>query len=188
MTAAFELRTCALALCLVMVVRAQPVPDTTRCADSPPTWNDTCSLSVHGVVVRWAVGDSGKVLKSVCGDTSTEYTIGKGQFDLTGVSFADAKHGWIVGSKRDEPRRGSGVIFAAKRGGNEATEWVWSCPVVRPDVNVPFVEVRAMDVRHVWVTCGDGYMLYTNDGGVNWAVTAKHPWPVESGATGSDHE
>jgi photosystem II stability/assembly factor-like uncharacterized protein len=138
--------------------------------------------------VRWAVGISGKVLQIVNDSVQLEYTLGKGQYDLCGVSFADASHGWIVGNKRDEPDKGRGVVFSTRRGGNTATDWIWSCPVVRPDVNVPFVKVEALDIRHVWVTCGDGYMLYTNDGGANWAVTARHPEPAELGDGGSNHE
>jgi photosystem II stability/assembly factor-like uncharacterized protein len=182
-----KLLLCALALTLAVVVRAQPVPDVIRPTASQSAWNGACSLSVHGAVVRWAVGDSGRVLKMVNGDTSAGYVVGKGLYDLCGVSFADESHGWIVGNKRDEPGQGSGVIFSTKRSGNEATDWVWSCPVIRPDVNLPFLKVQAMDVRHVWVTCGGGYMLYSNDAGARWAVTAKRPRPVEPGTGGSDH-
>jgi len=151
-------------------------------------WNDTCSLSARGAVVRWAVGDSGQVLKMVNGDTAAIYVVGRGQYDLSGISFADENHGWVLGNKRDEPNRGRGVVLSTRRGGNEAKDWVWSCPVIRPDVNVPFLKVQAMDIRHVWVTCGSGYMLYTNDGGANWAVTAKHPRLAEPGTSGSGHE
>lgn len=171
-----------------MVVHAQPVSGASQGAGSLPTWSETCSLSVRGAVVRWAVGDSGIVLKMMNNDTTARYVVGKGLYDLCGVSFADPDHGWIVGSKRDEPNQRSGVVFSTKRGGSEATDWIWSCPVIRPDVNVPFVKVEALGMRHVWVTCGDGYMLYTNDGGARWVVTAKHPRLVESGATASDYE
>lgn len=188
MTAAFGLRTCALALCLVMVVRAQPVPDTTRRAESPPTWNDVCSLTVGDPDVKWAVGDSGKVLKMVNGDTAVRYVIGRGQFDLCGVSFADPKHGWIVGNKREDPERGRGIVFRTTNAGGSAREWVASCPVIRPGLLAPFLKVQAMDIRHVWVTCGDGYMFYSNDGGARWAVTAKRTGSGESGTIGSDHE
>jgi photosystem II stability/assembly factor-like uncharacterized protein len=148
-------------------------------------WNDVCSLAVGSSHIRWAVGDSGQVLKMVNGETFVEYVLGKGQFDLLSVSFADADHGWIVGFKRDEPNRGRGVIFSTRRGGDHATDWIWSCPVVRPDVNVPFLKVQAMDIRHVWVTCRDGHLLWTKDGGARWAVTAKHDRP---NAERSDHE
>lgn len=156
------------------VGQAQPTPDTISLPDSlGSTWNDVCCLAVGNNDVRWAVGDSGRVLKMVDGDTTAGYVVGKGQYDLCGVSFADANHGWAIGNKRDEPNRGSGVIFSTRRGGSEAREWVWSCPVIRPDVNVPFLKVQALDFRHVWLTCGDGYMFYTNDGGANWAATTR---------------
>ena len=164
---------CAVVLSLAAIAFSQTVPVKTPSRDSPSALNAACSLSVRGAVVRWAVGDSGKVLKIVDGDTAAAYVVGRGQFDLCGVSFASANHGWIVGNKRDEPSKGSGIILSTRRGGNEAKDWVWSCPVVRPDVNVPFVDVQALSTRHVWVTCGGGHMLYTNDGGARWAVTAK---------------
>ncbi len=182
---------CAAALGLVAGVGH--VQSTTLVTTSPrdslrPSWNGVCSLAVGGSDVQWAVGDSGKVLKMVNGDSSVGYVIGRGQFDLCSISFADADHGWIVGFKREEPNRGSGVVFSTKRGGSKATDWVWSCPAVRPDVNVPFVKVQALSNRHVWVTCGDRYMLYTNDGGARWAVTARRLGAGESGTAGSDHE
>ncbi len=173
----------------VSVGLGRPIAGPTSQPESPvPTWYDVCCVMESGDTVRWAVGDSGKVLKMANGDTAAVYVVGRGQYDLSGVSFADADHGWIVGSRRDEPSRGSGVILSTKRGGNKASDWVWSCPVVRPDINVPFLKVQAMDIRHVWVTCGDGYMFYTNDGGARWAVTARHPRATEPGTGGGDHE
>jgi len=150
-------------------------------------WNDTCSLVAGSSHIRWAVGDSGQVLKMVNGDTTAGYVVGRGQYDLLSVSFADANHGWIVGNKRDEPNQGRGVVLSTRMGGSEPGVWVWSCPVVRPGVNVPFLKVQALSVRHVWVTCGEGVMLYSNDGGVRWAVTARHHGFGESGTTGSYH-
>ena len=173
----------------VSVGLGQPIAGPTSQPESPvPTWNDVCCVMESGDTVRWAVGDSGKVLKMVNGDTAVGYVIGRGQYDFCGVSFADVNHGWIVGNKRDEPNRGSGVVLSTRRGGNEARDWVWSCPVIRPDINVPFLKVQALSSRHVWVTCGDGYMLYTNDGGARWAVTAKRPRPAEPRTSGSDNE
>ena len=188
MTRAFGLRTCALALCLAIVARAQSVPDTTRRVDSVTARNDRCSLSIDGATMHWVVGDSGKVLKMVNGDTAAGYVLGKGQYDLYSVSFADQDRGWIVGSKRDDPERGRGVIFRTAAGGDGSQAWTTTCPVIRPDINVPFLEVVALDVRHVWVTCGDGYMLYSNDGGVLWAVAAKRGQSGGLGTIGGHHE
>lgn len=183
---------CATALLLgASVGWSLPEPDTILSpASAGPTWNDVCSLTVGGNDVRWAVGDSGRALKVVDGDVSAEYVIGRGQFDLCGVSFADAGHGWIVGNKRDDAERGRGVVFRTATGGDSSQTWTASCPVIGPDINVPFLQVQALDARHVWVTCGDGYMLYTNDGGVRWAVAAKRDGSGASGtgSVGSDRE
>jgi photosystem II stability/assembly factor-like uncharacterized protein len=127
------------------------------------------------------------VLKMVNGDTAAGYVLGKGQYDLHSISFADQDRGWIVGSKREDPERGRGVIFRTTTGGDGSQAWTASCPVIRPDANVPFLKVQALSVRHVWVTCGDGYMLYSNDGGVRWAVTARHSGSDDLGTVGSDH-
>jgi photosystem II stability/assembly factor-like uncharacterized protein len=138
--------------------------------------------------VRWAVGDSGKVIKMLNGDTTVEYVVGKGQYDLCGVSFADENHGWIVGNKRDDPKRGRGIAFRTTTGGENPQAWIASCPVVRSDVSVRFLKVEALDARHVWLTCDDGYMFYSNDGGVHWVVAAKRSGSDESGTVGSEHE
>jgi len=131
----------AVVACLFLVTVSVTKADGGSPRSIGPMGNDSCRQTPGGSVIQWAVGDSGTVLKVVNGDTSAQYTPGNGQYDLNGVSFADANHGWIVGNKRDDPNRGSGVVFSTKRGGNEATEWVWSCPVVRPDINVPFLDV-----------------------------------------------
>ncbi len=175
----------------LVALAATPVvatDDSLGCGSSGSTWNDVCSLAVGGADVRWVVGDSGNVLKTVDGGTQAGYTVGRGQFDLCGVSFADANHGWIIGNKREDPGRGRGVVFRTTTGGDGPQAWMASCPVVRPDINVPFLKVEALDVRHVWLTCGDGYMLYSNDGGVRWAVAAKRGSSGESGNVGSQYE
>ena len=175
----------AVVACLFLITVSVTKADEGPQRSNGPMVNDSCRLTLGGSVRQWAVGDSGRVLNVVNGDTSAQYNLGYGQYDLNGVSFADPSHGWIVGSKREEPNQGSGVVFSTKRGGSAAKDWVWSCPVVRPDVNVPFLKVQAMDVRHVWVTCGDGYMLWTSDGGACWLVTARCN---RTGAERSDHE
>jgi len=156
--------------------QAQPTRDTISLPDSlGSTWNDVCSLAAGDNDARWAVGDSGKVLKMADGDTAARYVIGKGQFDLCGVAFADPQHGWIVGNKRDDPERGRGVILRTTTGGDSPQAWTAAFPVIRPSINVPFLQVQAVDAMRVWVTCGDGYELRSHDGGLNWLVGVKRP-------------
>lgn len=177
----------ALALCLGAVTGwSRSVSDTTLRSDSlGSTWNDVCSLAVGDDDVRWAVGDSGKVLKTVGDTIRLEYILGRGQFNLQSVSFADANHGWIVGSKREDPGRWRGVVFRTTTGGDSPGEWTATFPVIRPGVKAPFLKVQAASAMRVWLTCGDGYVLWSNDGGVRWAVTAKHEGAGVSGAEGS---
>ncbi len=174
-----------LLIVIIMMATATADEGPHRSGPNGPALNDTCSLTAGDSAVQWAVGDSGRVFKTVNGTTQLEYNLGKGQYDLLGVSFADVDHGWIVGSKRDDPERGRGVVFRTTTGGENSQAWTASCPVVRPDINVPFLKVQAMDVRHVWITCEDGHMLYSNDGGARWAVTAKCNRPDTEW---SDHE
>ena len=184
---------CAMALGLgVSTGWGQPAPDRTSLQDSlGPTWNDVCSLTVGNNDVHWAVGDSGKVLKTVNGDTSAGYVIGKGPYNLCGVSFADTNHGWIVGYKRDEPERWRGVVFRTTTGGDSPQEWTATFPVVRPGIDAPFLKVQAVSPQRVWLTYNGGYILRSNDGGVNWLVTAKRDgveYGGKPGTRGHDHE
>lgn len=175
--AAGPLLACAIALGFgVRFGWSLPVPDTILLPDTlGPTWNDDCSFAVGRDTVRWAVGDSGRVLETLNNTIQLEYTLGSGQYDLCGVSFADANHGWIVGSKREDPEGGRGVVFRTTTGGDSPREWTASFPVIRPDINVPFLQVQAVDAMRVWVTCDDGYALRSHDGGLNWLVGAKRP-------------
>jgi photosystem II stability/assembly factor-like uncharacterized protein len=154
-------------------------------------WNDICSLAVGNNDVHWAVGDSGKVLKMLNGDANTEYNLGEGLYDLHGVAFADANHGWVVGYKRDDPERWRGVVFRTTTGGDGPEEWTATFPVVRPGINVRFLEVQAVNTMRVWVTCDDGHVFLSSDGGVNWLVTAKRDgveYGGKPGTRGRDHE
>jgi photosystem II stability/assembly factor-like uncharacterized protein len=167
---------CAVVLALLATVHAQPIPDTILLPDSlGPTWTVACSLSVRGTSVRWAVGDSGKVLKTTNGDTTARYVIGKGQYDLCGVAFADPQHGWIVGNGRNDQECGRGVVFRTTSGGDSALAWIATFPVTRQGINVPLLRVQAVDAMRVWVLCGNGYTLRSHDGGLNWLVGAKRP-------------
>jgi len=193
MTAIPRLLVCVLALGTIATTgRSRPVADSDLRADSlAPAWNDVCSLSTGGEVVLRAVGDSGRFLKIVNGDTNTEYNLGEGLYDLHGVAFADANHGWIVGYKRDDPERLRGVVFRTTTGGDSPGEWTATFPVIRPGINVQFLKVQAVNTMRVWVMCDDGHLLWSNDGGVNWLVTAKRSgveYGGKPGTQGPDHE
>lgn len=138
-----------------------------------PTLNDVCALVVDNAAVHWTVGDQGKVFKVVDGSITAEYTLGNGDYDLHGVSFVNASYGWIVGYKRADPDRLRGVVFITTSGGGNPGAWTATYPLVQSGINVPFLKVQAVSSNDVWLTCGDGYVLKSTNGGWNWIKKPK---------------
>ncbi len=120
--------------------------------------------------VFWAVGDQGKVFKIVNGDIESEFTLGNGGYDLHGVSFfPGGQTGYIVGYKRDTPDRWKGIVFRTLSGG---TYWESRYPQVQDGICVPFLKVQCVPSHYVWVTCGDGFVLWSNEW-TNWQRLTK---------------
>ena len=126
-----------------------------------------------------AVGSYGRVIRlNKFGKNFVDsHTIGNGDWDLTGVSFAPGKDtGWIVGYKRDDPYlpdRWKGAIWKTPdRGGN----WSPQTPPSFPgNIAVPFLDVHAVNSQDVWISCGNGYVIRTTDGGGHWRRTVSKP-------------
>ncbi len=170
MTAITRVRVC-LCLATLAVTLAVGAGDIEVNFDaSGPTLNDVYGLTEGSDAVFWAVGDSGKVFKIVNGSIVSEFTLGNSDYDLHGVSFLPSGDtGYIVGYKRDEPDRWKGVVFRSTSGG---IAWQPEYPVVQDGINVPFLKVQCVPSRYIWVTCGDGYVLWRSDGSA-WAPRAK---------------
>jgi hypothetical protein len=157
-----------LRICLCLVVMAvMPVAATgyeLHYDADGPALNDVCALEVDGHAVFWTVGDSGKVFKIVDGQLTDSFTLGGGDYDLHGVSFFPAgQTGHIVGYKRYDPQdtnRFSGIVFRTL---NSGTNWQ-SRPIDFPDrgIKIPCLKVQCVPPHYVWVTCGDGYWLWSN--------------------------
>jgi photosystem II stability/assembly factor-like uncharacterized protein len=117
--------------------------------------------------------------------------------DLTSVAFADATHGWAVGTDMDYATQiGSGVIISTTDGG--AT---WSPP--SSGMTDPLLSVCFSGVDRGWVTAFNyvqqvGSILATRDGGATWTkqntgatkflsevtfTDANHGWAVGSGGS-----
>jgi len=136
-----------------------------------PALNDVCGLAEDNYAIFWTVGDEGQVFKIVNGQVTDSFTLGGGDYDLHGVSFfPSGDTGYIVGYKRDTPDRWKGIVFRTTSGGvhwdSASPEFPWL------GIEIPFLKVQCVPSHYIWVTCGDGYVLWSNDG-VNWLPTVK---------------
>ena len=112
-----------------------------------------------------AVGDHGVILLSDDnGRTFHQARTVPLSSTLTGVSFADARHGWAVGHW--------GVILATSDGGD-----TWK--IQRSDLTVdqPLFSVYFKNAREGWAVGLWSLMLHTTDGGTNWLATQLPPPP-----------
>ena len=71
---------------------------------------------------------------------------------LVGIAFADASHGWAVGTR--------GLILATTDGG---TSWH-----AQASSGPHLWQVTCVDARHVWAIGPSGQLVSTVDGGANW--------------------
>ncbi len=74
---------------------------------------------------------------------------------LTGVSFADAKRGWVVGHEA--------LIAASSDGG-----LTWRPQFKGDNAQESFLDVLALDARHVIAVGAYGLFARTSDGGETW--------------------
>jgi photosystem II stability/assembly factor-like uncharacterized protein len=135
-----------------------------------PSINDVCPILGSKYYVL--VSESGWVY--ICDNSGRDTLLSKllnAEYVLTDVCFADSLVGWVVGYKRDEPNKLRGAIWKTV---NRGRTWFYQIsPPFPPDIQVPFLGVGASNRFNVWITCGNGYELRTDDGGVNWAITPK---------------
>ncbi len=106
-----------------------------------------------------AVGDHGHVLLSVDQGRTWAQSLTPTRALLTGVSFADAKHGWAVGH--------DGVILATNDGG-----LTWIRQDDGRDLETVYLDVYFRDLNHGMAVGAYGKFVVTADGGKNW-TTAK---------------
>jgi photosystem II stability/assembly factor-like uncharacterized protein len=111
-----------------------------------------------------AVGDRGHVLRSADQGRTWTQSLTPTQALLTGVSFADAQHGWAVGH--------DGTILATTDGG-----LTWQHQDNGKDLETVYLDVLFRDAQHGFAVGAYGKFMATADGGKTW--TAAHPSPDE---------
>jgi photosystem II stability/assembly factor-like uncharacterized protein len=109
--------------------------------------------SIGSIVV--AVGASGHILRSTDSGANWELVPAPTQATLTGVSFADEQHGWIVGH--------DAVILRTEDGGR-----TWTKQYQGEDLQVSFLDVLFLDTQTGFAVGAYGEFLATADGGRTW--------------------
>jgi len=185
-----------LLLCIIVgTLRGQLMPWTGE-IDVGPWWvqdNNSLYQSLHqyrGVCVindseAWVVGDSGQVWKRTGGVHSHSWTeitnlpTGYGNYHFNDVFFIDTNTGWIVGEyKHDSTTHDTlkyrGVIYKTIDGSDN---WSNQTPVLSYDpYPTPFLKVHFVDGDVGYITCGNGRVIRTINGGTNWYETSSDPW------------
>lgn len=144
-------------------------------ADGGGTWEDVRGLEGLNYVLFlnerdgwgygagiWRTSDGGKSWESVVAPAAL-----KGE--LYSAGFADAAHGWIVGSNRQVWRTTDGKTWQQVSG--TSLEGRAKAAGSKADVN--FYSVSFTDTQNGWVAAQDGSVLRSADGGVSWSPACR---------------
>lgn len=102
-----------------------------------------------------AVGGNGDIVTSADGERWTQVQTPV-DVTLTGVAFADQRHGWAVGH--------DALILHTADGGQS-----WSVQSFQPDLNAPLFSVLALDSQRALAVGAFGTLKLTEDGGGRWS-------------------
>jgi len=103
-----------------------------------------------------AVGERGVILRSEDQARSWIETASHAEATLTGVSFSNATNGWAVGH--------DGLILATADGGK-----TWSKQWQSDSLQDSFLDVLALDPKHIIAVGAFSLYVSTSDGGATWA-------------------
>lgn len=103
--------------------------------------------------IGWAVGDSGKILKTINAGSTWNWIESNTTVDLVNLSFIDEYNGWCTGD--------NGYLLVSTDGGLN-----WLSQNVGSDNN--YLQVLFTDANNGWVITDGAEILKTTDGGANW--------------------
>lgn len=139
-----------------------------RSIDSGQLWNTAAStpglrdVYLATSTAGWAVGDSGRVLRTVDGGANwIQSNLPGVTSTLRGVHFLNSTTGWLVGD--------NGKHFKSTDGGAS-----WTAVAVPNSSH--FTDVFYVDAQRGWIAAGDS-VLITQNGGVGWVAM-----PIGGGA------
>jgi photosystem II stability/assembly factor-like uncharacterized protein len=130
--------------------------DTRIPAASGPLAMDPLLLDVTRAGSRIvAVGERGIILLSDDEGMTWRQSEVPVQVLLTAVAFADSEHGWAVGH--------DAVILVTDNGGS-----TWRLQQYAPELDIPLLDILALNTNHVIATGALGMVFTTEDAGENW--------------------
>jgi len=120
----------------------------------------------------WVLGDSGFVLRTTNGGQIWQRDTVDTRFSFSSIWFHDANLGWVVGG-RDSSGHMINVLFATTDGGIH-----WQAIYRDTMENMSFSDLEFVTPLKGWLAGsqlysnggGKGYLFYTSDGGVRWAL------------------
>jgi photosystem II stability/assembly factor-like uncharacterized protein len=135
-------------------------------------------ISVVDSQVVFVVGEKGKVYERT--GTVHQHTWGEknngisAEYNLNDVCFVNASVGWVVGEKDTEPDKYKGVIYKTTNSGGG---WIDQTGNISPMITLPtpFIKVQMINTNYGYISCGNGMVLKTEDGGSHWN-RKKTPW------------
>ena len=151
----------ALAVAALMAQDVAPTPAHAR--DLQPRPAEMAPLAARNLLLAIAkageryvaVGDRGVILVSADGER-WEQVASPVHATLTAVSFADARHGWVVGH--------DATVLHTADGGSS-----WTLQHFAPEDAKPLLGVLALDAQRAYAVGAYGLFLQTSDGGAQWA-------------------
>ena len=153
-----------------IIVAALAVFGLAACGASTKTTGASPHPSSDPAGYAWAVGDRGVIMATTDGGAHWVKQKSGTTRILSGVAFADAKHGWAVGGMNNgETDTRTQLVLSTSDGG---THWAGETLGRRGGY---LLAVACSDPSHVWVggTYGNGTgaeILASTDGGVTWTT------------------
>ena len=183
-------RGAVLAVYLSLLAIAVPVTAGAAVSTGDGTWvwqnplpqdNRLLATAFVGASTGWAVGESGTIIHTTDGGDTWVGQASGTNYDLTGLSFPDAQHGWIIGRAHEENEDGNSLgvtrllLCTTDGGAAWQRQPLPTSPLAYHPTGVCFI-----DAQHGWVLGQtDGYgsvLLRTVDGGHTWDFQYPDTW------------
>ena len=161
-------------LCIVGFSSARPIWVCDNAAgQSGHKYRGVCVINDS---LAWVVGEAGQVWKRTGGTYSNSWihidTL-PNEYQFNDVFFINENTGWIVGAGTQDTLKYRGIIYKTTNGGDD---WDDQTPALASDpYPTPFLKVQFIDGDVGYITCGNGRVIKTENGGFTWTRTSSDP-------------